>query len=142
MCTPGEPIIYEFELTNTGKEPLWLPWSMFPDRVRGDAELPPGYRELAVSLKMDAANGAGSVLGDDAIAAGSEEAEGSLRSVAAGEVVRMRAPATCPSRTAGKRDDRSPQHAAVYVQLSLRPGTGTSPAAAQSSKYELTVMPH
>jgi hypothetical protein len=141
-CVAGQDISYEFELTNTSQDTLWLPSSLSPDQVSGAADVSRGYRELTMGLWMDDNEGP-APLGGVAALFGSDHAAGSLTPVLAGDTITMRAPSTCRHGAAAGNQLKEglPQHVSVYVHMSMGLEPRAGGPVAKSSRYELTVVP-
>lgn len=120
-CGEGEELVYEVEMTNTGTAPLVLPWSV----VEEEAELesvPAAYRRMTLSLMPHGPVTGSRVAGPVSLAVGSDLSAGSLRTVASGERMLLRALGRCPGLDGTTRVGRTRFEgvASVYAFLSIQ----------------------
>lgn len=141
MCGQGEEIIYEVELTNTDPTPVVLPWSTLEQEVEPD-RVPAGYRRLTLALMAHRPKTGPTVVGHVNIAAGSDVSPGSLRTVAPGDRVILRAPATCPSLSdvSAARQTDSGAVASIFASLMIQTQPGLGGPMARSAPVKLTVV--
>jgi hypothetical protein len=108
-CTLGDAVFYELNVSNTGSEPLTLPWSRMQSDAVGPLNRPEiGYQKMVLLLTIQDRTKPQSTmyLGSPAVAYGSVAAPGTLKVVPPGETVRVKARASCSSLSTGADFDK------------------------------------
>lgn len=136
-CIDRQLVVYDVELTNTGMGPFSLPSSTSPENtLTGPRD---DYRKLTVALMTETSKLGSVVIPPVSQAFGSELSPGTLRSLKPGERVLLRAPANCPTRSAGTSNGTD-NVVSVFAEVGIWPKPNVHRGSFQTNKVDIKVL--